>query len=182
MMKKTVIVVSVLCAILGTSGCSPKVAKTEEPATRPPQAEPAPAAEEPAMEPMPLSDEAVFESLEMDAEMRQVFQTVYFDFDKYDLRPDAIERLQVIGAYLSEHPSMRILAEGHFDEPGSSEYNIGLGERRANAVKQYLVAYGISGNRIEITSYGKERPAFPDCATPECHAKNRRVEWKLLAG
>ncbi|MBD3243191.1 MAG: OmpA family protein [Chitinivibrionales bacterium] len=179
-MKLCIALVVMIALILAGVGCSPKVAKTEEKAA-PPPAETAPAEEEPVMEPMPLSDEAVFESLEMDAEMQEVFQTVYFDFDRYDLRPETIEQLQVVGAYLAEHPNVRVLAEGHCDEPGSSEYNIGLGERRANAVESYLVAYGISGNRIEITSYGKERPAFPDCDTPECHEKNRRVEWKLLA-
>ncbi len=181
MLDRRIVFVSVCCMFaLWAGGCNKKTTKVEETPAAQPAEEPEEATP-PASEPMPLSDEAVFESLEMDEEMKEVFQTVYFEFDQYDLRPDAIERLQIVGAYLTEHPSVRVLAEGHCDEPGSAEYNMGLGERRANAVRDYLTAYGVSKNRIEVTSYGKERPVDPNCTTPECHAKNRRVEWKILA-
>jgi peptidoglycan-associated lipoprotein len=180
MMKRWMVLMALCCVCALWAGCNKKTTKVEqEPAA--PAAEAPEEAEPPAAEPMPLSDEAVFESLDMDAEMQEVFQMIHFDFDQYDLRPDAVERLQVIGAYLVEHPSVRVLAEGHCDEPGSAEYNVGLGERRANAARDYLVAYGVNKNRLEVTSYGKERPLDPNCTTPECHARNRRVEWKILA-
>ncbi|MDD5674372.1 MAG: OmpA family protein, partial [Chitinivibrionales bacterium] len=71
--------------------------------------------------------------------------------------------------------------EGNCDERGSAGYNMGLGENRARVVKEYLVSYGIPASRIEITSYGKERPAVPNCTDDPCHAKNRRDEFKVLS-
>jgi peptidoglycan-associated lipoprotein len=178
--KMTLVVLAVLLVLSG--GCNKAVTTTGGGAT----VSHAPKAaelvdEQPLMEPMPLSDDAVFEALEMEDDMKDVFVTVYFDFDRYDLRQETTERLMIIAPYLQEKTRIRLLAEGHCDEPGSSEYNIGLGEKRANAVKEYLAAYGVSANRIETTSYGKERPANPNCETPECHAGNRRVEFKVLA-
>lgn len=74
------------------------------------------------------------------------------------------------------------MAQGHADERGSSEYNMGLGENRSKSVKNYLTSYGISSDRIEVTSYGEERPAQSDCGNDEnCHQMNRRVEWLVLA-
>ena len=135
----------------------------------------------PAPEPPPPPVEQ-FVPIDLDAQLREVLQTVYFDFDKYDLRPDAISSLGKIAAFMQEHKTVRLLAEGHCDERGSSEYNMGLGENRAKAVKKYLVSYGITGDRVETTSYGKERPAQMNCgADDNCNEKNRRVEWKALA-
>ena len=72
----------------------------------------------------------------------------------------------------------RVVIEGHCDERGSSEYNIGLGEKRARAVQSYLISYGIDRNRLDVTSLGKERPVASSCSDDFCHAKNRRCEWK----
>lgn len=181
-LRQSVLVVAVLLTVT-LVGCN-KQTTTTGGSEAPPPPPPVEVVEDEneTMEPMPLSDDAVFEAMDMDAEMQEVFQTVYFDFDKYGLREETTARLQIIAPYLQEHPSIRVLAEGHCDEPGSSEYNIGLGENRAKAIKDYLTGYGISGNRIEMTSYGKERPAFPNCGDDEdCHARNRRVEWKILS-
>ena len=74
------------------------------------------------------------------------------------------------------------MAEGNADERGSSEYNMGLGENRARAVKNYLTGYGIDASRIETTSYGEERTARTGCGSDDaCHQENRRVEWTVLA-
>jgi peptidoglycan-associated lipoprotein len=90
--------------------------------------------------------------------------------------------LETIASFLKDHPSVRLMAEGNADERGSSEYNMGLGENRAKAVKNYLTSYGISSDRVETTSYGRERPANSNCGEDDaCHAKNRRVEWRVLA-
>jgi len=83
---------------------------------------------------------------------------VFFDFDKYNLKPDARRILEKQAAWLKKYPQLSITIEGHCDERGTREYNLGLGERRANASKDYLVALGVAANRIKTISYGKERP------------------------
>ncbi len=88
-------------------------------------------------------------------------QDVNFDFDKYDLRPDARAILDRKAAFLNENGSVRTQIEGHCDERGTEAYNLALGERRANAAKQYLTTIGISAGRLSTISYGKERPLDP---------------------
>ena len=83
---------------------------------------------------------------------------VFFDFDKSTLTTDARATLEKQSAWLKKYPSVTISVEGHCDERGTREYNLALGERRANAVKDYLVALGIAPNRLRTISYGKERP------------------------
>lgn len=83
---------------------------------------------------------------------------VFFDFDKFNLRPDARATLDKQAAWMKSHGGVRVTIEGHCDERGTREYNLALGERRANSVKDYLVALGISPGRIKTISYGKERP------------------------
>jgi len=163
-----------LLAVLG--GCSKKRKKVQEMLQQPAaEAEKAP---EPGYVP---SDEDSFIEQQMDAEAEQTLVAVYFAFDSYDLRREEIGKLEKVGAFLTKHTSVRVLAEGHCDERGSNEYNMGLGENRARSVKDWLSAYGISPNRIESSSYGEEAPALPNCATRECHANNRRVVWKVLS-
>lgn len=99
---------------------------------------------------------------------------VFFDFDKSDLRPDATATLDKQAAFLRRYGQYSIVVEGHADERGTREYNLALGERRANSVREYMVAAGISGDRIRIISYGKERPAVE--GTGEAvWAQNRRA-------
>lgn len=83
---------------------------------------------------------------------------VFFDFDKYDIRPDQEATLKAQAQWLAEFPNASVVVEGHCDERGTREYNLALGERRANAVKNYLVALGVDAARLETISYGKERP------------------------
>jgi len=84
---------------------------------------------------------------------------VFFDFDKYSLTSDAQKTLQAQAAWLKKYSGAKILIEGHCDERGTREYNLALGDRRSNSVKDYLVALGVSADRIKTISYGKERPA-----------------------
>ena len=105
-------------------------------------------------------------------------ENIYFDFDKADLKPSAMAILQKKADWLKENPDNYIRIEGHCDERGTSEYNIALGERRANAAAQYLIALGIEGERISTNSYGEEYPAS-DGHNEEAWAKNRRDEFKL---
>ncbi len=83
---------------------------------------------------------------------------VFFDFDKYDITPEAQGVLKKQAAWLSVYPNVIVTVEGHCDERGTREYNLALGERRANAVKDYLSALGIARTRVKTISYGKERP------------------------
>ena len=98
---------------------------------------------------------------------------VYFDFDKAEIRNDGTPTLNDQAAWLKKYPNITIVVEGHADERGTREYNLALGARRANAVKEYLVSRGVSANRIETVSYGKERPAVLG-SNDAAWAQNRR--------
>jgi peptidoglycan-associated lipoprotein len=166
---------ALMAACLLFSSCSKKVTKVEAA----PAPAPAPKQVEAPVQPVAPVDS--FKVEDLDEQMRQIFLPVYFSYDKFNLSPEAISRLQAIATFLKDHPKVRILIEGNADERGSAEYNIGLGDNRARAAKNYLTGFGISGDRIETTSYGKERPANPNCGADDaCHAKNRRDEWKRV--
>jgi peptidoglycan-associated lipoprotein len=89
---------------------------------------------------------------------QNVGNTVYFGYDRYDLSAEAQSQLQKEAAWLQQYPQHTLTVEGHCDERGTREYNLALGERRANAVRQYLVAQGVPADRVKTISYGKERP------------------------
>ncbi|PVZ87023.1 peptidoglycan-associated lipoprotein Pal [Serratia sp. S1B] len=99
---------------------------------------------------------------------------VYFAFDKYDIASDFTQMLDAHAAFLRNNPSYKVTVEGHADERGTPEYNIALGERRANAVKMYLQGKGVSADQISIVSYGKEKPAVLG-HDEAAWAKNRRA-------
>jgi peptidoglycan-associated lipoprotein len=171
----TISIATLLAAALVLGGCAKKVTK----ATPMPEEQPKPKVEAPVEQP-PVQRET-FDTVDPDAAAKAVLQTVYFEYDKSDLKQETLDRLTQIGRFLTDNSSVSVLIEGHADERGSSEYNMGLGDRRARAVSDWLVSYGISKNRLETTSYGRERPAFPNCGSDEpCHAKNRRAEFKVL--
>lgn len=108
-----------------------------------------------------------------------LFEDVHFDFDKYDIRADAKPELQKIASWLLKNTSAKLSVEGHCDDRGTSEYNLALGDRRAKAVRDYLVALGVPSNRIETVSYGKEKPICSE-KTEECWTKNRRAHFVVL--
>ena len=97
----------------------------------------------------------------------------FFDFNKADIREDARTALGQTAAFLRSYPEARVTIEGHCDERGSTEYNLGLGDRRANATKNYLVSLGISADRISTVSYGKEKPFCME-SNESCWQTNRR--------
>ncbi len=107
---------------------------------------------------------------------QKVLKTVYFDFDKYDLRDDTIATLKENALWLQENPEYKITLEGHCDERGTIEYNLELGAKRANAVKSYLANLDLESERFKMISYGEERPADPG-HNEESWAKNRRVQF-----
>jgi peptidoglycan-associated lipoprotein len=106
--------------------------------------------------------------------------TVYFAFDSFALEGSAQQTLDQQASLLLKNPAVAVVVEGHCDDRGTREYNLALGERRATAVKDYLVAFGINPNRIRTISYGKERPAVLG-ATEAAWAKNRRATT-IVAG
>lgn len=111
-------------------------------------------------------------------------QDAYFDYDKHILRNDAEKTLQAdaneLTTILKQYPDYRLTVEGHCDERGSAEYNMGLGEARAKAAKEYLTTLGIPGEQLATVSYGKEKPVCSE-NTEECYQKNRRAHIVAMA-
>ena len=161
-------------SLVGLTGCSskkkttePVVVKKETPTQ--PQRPSAPAV-------VPKAPEKTEESVPRDL----AFTTIYFDFDKSDLKTDQRAALSKNAQLLSRYESVKIRVEGHCDERGTEEYNIALGQRRADAVVNYLTNYGISSSRIRSISYGEMRPADSG-NTESAWAKNRRAEISITA-
>lgn len=111
----------------------------------------------------------------------QLQAPIYFDYDKSEIRSDAHATLDAKLPLLRANPSMHIRIEGNTDSRGSNEYNMALGLRRANAARRYLVSQGIDNSRIEVVSYGEERPVDPG-TTEEAYAKNRRDDFVITIG
>jgi peptidoglycan-associated lipoprotein len=106
---------------------------------------------------------------------------VYFDYDKYDVRADAQPVLSAQAAWLAKYPSVKVRIEGNADERGTREYNLALGSRRANSIKEFLTSHGVAADRIETISYGKEMPIDPG-NTEEAYAKNRNGHTAIVSG
>lgn len=108
-------------------------------------------------------------------------KTIYFDFDVYELSEDARKKLAENAELLKKNPQLLILIEGHCCECGSSEYNLGLGEKRANEMKRYYISLGISEDRISTVSYGEEKPVYKNAGPPDSAlcAFNRRGITKV---
>ncbi len=119
---------------------------------------------------------------DLEREAKEALKPVYFDYDSYVLGEIGLERVMNVVQFLGKNPSLRILIEGHCDQRGTSQYNMGLGENRAKVVRDYLLNYGVQPVRLEITSYGKESLAKPGCGDDEgCHSLNRRSEFRVLS-
>lgn len=110
-----------------------------------------------------------------------VGDTVHFDYDRYNVTDEDRGTLQKQAAWLAKYPQVRVTVEGHCDERGTREYNLALGARRANAVKEYLVSLGVSSQRLDTISYGKERPICTD-SSEDCYAQNRRGVTTITSG
>ena len=179
------LVITLAFLLVGTlslvNGCKKKPpqtteqAKPETPSTPPstevpPPTRPAPA----AVESSPLS--ASLEEMNQKGYLKDAF----FDYDKADLRDDARTALSADAEWLKKYPSTQILIEGHCDERGTSEYNMALGDRRANATKEYLGSLGVDSGRVKSVSYGKERP-FCTESNETCWQENRRAHFVFTA-
>lgn len=102
-------------------------------------------------------------------------RVVYFDFDKSDVKPEFMAVIQAHAQYLADNPNARVTLEGHTDERGSREYNIALGNRRAQAVRRMLMFHGVADRQVATVSYGEEKPAASG-QSEQAWARNRRVE------
>jgi len=115
---------------------------------------------------------------EMEFDRNQSLEIIYFDFDKYNITFGARQTLGRNADWMNAFPDAIIQIEGHCDERGTEEYNVALGDRRAGAVKDYLVSLGVDASRLHTISYGEERPADPG-HNEEAWASNRRSEFKV---
>lgn len=174
-MRNAAQIAAAFAAIAAAAAC----ASQPEPAPPPieqPAPPPAPAAPPPPVQrnvgPVPGSIEDF---------QRTVGDRVYFDYDRYDLTPDARATLEKQAAWLQRYPSVRLRLAGNCDERGTREYNLALGARRANAAKEYLTSLGVSSDRIETVSYGKERPIDPR-STEEAWSRNRNSHSEIVSG
>ena len=120
---------------------------------------------------------SIIEEKEMNLQTKAVFTnaTVYFEFDKFNLNSKSLQTLKSAVSAMKDNESIRITIAGHADERGTREYNLALGQRRADAVKDYFVLSGIDRNRISVKSYGEERPASYG-SDEVSYSKNRRAE------
>ena len=113
-----------------------------------------------------------------EAEFKASVQDAFFDYDSYELRPDAQSASVKAASYLVSHPDIRLVIGGYCDERGSAEYNLALGENRANAAKTALVNAGVAPARIRVVSFGKEKQ-FCTAETEACWQENRRAQFLL---
>ncbi|HOD66869.1 MAG TPA: peptidoglycan-associated lipoprotein Pal [candidate division Zixibacteria bacterium] len=155
---------------LTLTSCGKKQVAEEAPVTQP-VVTPADTATPPPPPPPPPAPKTL---------TNEQLEVVYFDFDKYNLRPDAKSSLDRNFALLQEFPNAIVELQGHCDERGTVEYNLALGERRAKSVQTYLIGLGIDPARLKTVSFGKERPAVPG-HDESAWAKNRRCEFHVLS-
>lgn len=185
---KNVLVVLLLFGVIGF-GCSPKkVAVTGEPGQQQQTAvssKETPQRDTLRMKPEEKITEQRLAKIESEEEIIQAkeesgrFSDINFDFDKYDIRPDAKSVLEEVASWMLKNTAAKLLIEGHCDERGTNEYNLALGDRRGKAARDYLIALGVASNRIEMISYGEEKPFCTD-QTEECWAKNRRAHFIIV--
>ncbi len=155
-----------------------------------PEEAPAPAPTQPA--PQPADDGEAARRAAAEAEARAAAERqrvltadltsmIFFDYDRSDIRPDDAAKLDRKAAILQVNPAARLRISGHADERGSDEYNLALGSRRATAAKRYLENKGIDGARMEVISFGEERP-LQQGTDENAYAQNRRDEFQITAG
>ena len=168
-MRKVSVLLVVILALALLASCCPRIC--EEPIVEQPPPPPEPP---PPPPPPPEPKEEKVEVKEI------VLEPIYFDFDKFDLRPGDREILNRNIQALSENPGAKIRVEGNCDERGTVEYNLALGDKRARAAKDYLVKLGVAEDRITAISYGKERPKYPG-HNEQAWAKNRRADFVIIS-
>jgi len=175
-LSSLVMISAVFLIVITAVGCAKKVPPTtqavevkEKPVAPPPREEVIAKEQPPVVEEQPIVREP---------EPGVALEDIYFDFDRSDIRPDARQVLEGNATWLKTNPRARIKIEGHCDERGTTEYNLALGQRRAEATKRFLVALGIDASRFSTISYGEERPVCTD-HQEGCWSKNRRSHFLM---
>ncbi len=128
----------------------------------------------------PIDTTVIIPVENVDSLIKANLSTVYFEVDSYELTDASMDQVIASANFLKLKSNLRIRLDGHCDERGSSEYNMGLGERRALVIRKLLTDYEVDSRRIETTSFGKEQLLTYGCADDECHGKNRRVEFTVV--
>lgn len=165
-MNNTVRIAFAVLLVAGVAACKKKVVKPE---TTPVDTSTAPS----ETAPVDQSGRYKLSDLDTDSCLRQ--RVVYFDLDRTEIKPEFQEQMRCHAEFLRQFPQARVTLEGNADERGSREYNLGLGERRGNAVQGALSAAGASSSQLNVVSYGEERPVCRQ-HDESCWSKNRRVE------
>jgi peptidoglycan-associated lipoprotein len=165
MLMRSVLVVALVAGVAASAGCSKKPKPATDVTQVPPSSPATPS--NPPSEPSPPTDEG--------AGVGEI-EDVFFDYDRYNLRDDARRTLDANAKVLLADKSARLLLEGHCDERGTVEYNLALGERRAQSARSYLIEFGVEQNRLSTISYGEERP-FSQGHGEEAWSQNRRVHF-----
>ncbi len=176
-MKKKLTVCSfviISACLFALYGCPKKTEVSSAPGQEQKETVTAPAT--PAPEAVQQAPSSAGEQRERAAGPAQGLRPVYFDFDKSFIRDDAREVLKENAAWLKAHPKVKIKIEGNCDEKGTKEYNQALGQRRAETAKKFLADMGVTGSRISLISYGKEKPVCTE-GTETCWQKNRRDDF-----
>lgn len=163
------------------TGCQQKAATRPEQAAQPSAEQPESAQQQKGAEKItevgPVTSEDIASSY---AEGKEgMFEDVLFDYDKYDIKESYKKEMQSVAAWMTKNRSATLSIEGHCDDRGTNEYNLALGDRRAKAVKDFLVPLGVPSSRIETISYGEEKPLCTE-QSEECWARNRRAHFVIL--
>lgn len=175
----------ILLSSLALSGCAPRASAKPETSPPTPQGAGKEARREEARTAARESPtasrslEAVRRGETPETPASSPLKEVYFDFDRYDIRPDARETLKANAQWLKTNPSAWVEVEGHCDERGTNEYNLALGAKRAQAAKDYLVSVGVSAGRLSTISYGEEVPVCKE-QNEDCWQKNRRARFVII--
>lgn len=161
--------------LIGLTSCSQKQVATETPVQTMPEYAPAPVYQQ-AVPPQNLMED----QLRWENEARNAFlnNRIYFDYNKYDIRPDSVQILRQKADYMNRNPGMNVEIQGHCDERGTEAYNLALGDRRSHATKKYLTDLGVDRDRMFTVSYGEEYPLVPG-HNEQAWSQNRRVEFVI---
>lgn len=182
-MKKLLIFSLAILLVLSFSASCKKKVKEVPPPPPAPQAQEQPKVEkveEPVVKEPVLTEEEIFQKKTLEEiNQEKPLAMIFFDYDKYNIREDAVPVLEANAQWLKKHPTVKILIEGHCDERGTEEYNLALGEKRAKSTMDYLISLGIPAERMRIISYGKSQPLDPG-HNESAWAKNRRAQFLII--
>lgn len=191
-MKRLLICISIMVAFALIVGCAQKQAakppedagKTETSLLTDKDKKADPAADAAKLPKESVSERPLDKASQDDSrlpleQLQARLKDIYFDYDRYDIREDSKQVLRELSSLLTKNRSLRVVIEGHCDDRGTNEYNLALGDRRARAVKDFLVSLGTPSDKIDTVSYGEEKPLCAE-QNDACWAKNRRGHFVLL--